>query len=160
MSVQCIIKRSRKNQHNAQIYTTVLFHMLAPTCFGSSLPSSGSFWIRLSWSGYPNHYAVCHNIQLPSFSALHDIGHHLSIFILDSLMMAFWKAETCISILSTNTLSEWCICWCFTHRKKMNGPNCKNWKMVEKIRACNITAYWNKYIMTSESAFVGYLWRK
>jgi hypothetical protein len=23
-------------------------YMLAPTCFGSSLPSSGSFWIRLS----------------------------------------------------------------------------------------------------------------
>jgi hypothetical protein len=28
---------------------------------------------------------------------------------LDSLMMAFWNAETCRSILSTNTLSEWCI---------------------------------------------------
>jgi hypothetical protein len=24
-------------------------NMLAPTCFGSSLPSSGSFWIRLSY---------------------------------------------------------------------------------------------------------------
>jgi hypothetical protein len=24
-------------------------YMLAPTCFGSSLPSSGSFWIRLSY---------------------------------------------------------------------------------------------------------------
>jgi hypothetical protein len=23
--------------------------MLAPTCFGNSLPSSGSFWIRLSY---------------------------------------------------------------------------------------------------------------
>jgi hypothetical protein len=30
----------------------------------------------------------CHNIQLPSFSAFHDIGHHLSMFILGSLMMA------------------------------------------------------------------------
>jgi hypothetical protein len=38
---------SRKDQHSAQIYTTALFHMLAPTYFGSSLPSSGSFWIRL-----------------------------------------------------------------------------------------------------------------
>jgi hypothetical protein len=38
---------------------------------------------------YPNHYAICHNIQLPSFSAFHDIGHHLSIFISDSLMMVF-----------------------------------------------------------------------
>jgi hypothetical protein len=25
------------------------FFILAPTCFGSSLPSSGSFWIRLSY---------------------------------------------------------------------------------------------------------------
>jgi hypothetical protein len=37
---------------------------------------------------YPDHYAVCHNTQLPS-SAIHDTGHHLSMFILDSLMMAF-----------------------------------------------------------------------
>jgi hypothetical protein len=50
---------------------------------------------------------------------------HLSMFILDSLIMAFWSAETCRSILSTNILNEWCICWSFTHRKKMHGPNCK-----------------------------------
>jgi hypothetical protein len=31
---------SINNQHNAQICTTALFYMLAPTCFGSSLPSS------------------------------------------------------------------------------------------------------------------------
>jgi hypothetical protein len=49
MFVPCIIKRSRKNQHNAQICTTALFHVLALTCFGNSLPSSGSFWIRLSY---------------------------------------------------------------------------------------------------------------
>jgi hypothetical protein len=36
-----------------------------------------------------DHYTVCHNIQLPSFSAFHDIGHHLSMFMLDSLIMAF-----------------------------------------------------------------------
>jgi hypothetical protein len=28
---------SRKTQHNAQICTTALFHMLAPTCFGSTV---------------------------------------------------------------------------------------------------------------------------
>jgi hypothetical protein len=33
---------SRNNQHNSQICTTTLFYMLAPTCFGKSLPSSGS----------------------------------------------------------------------------------------------------------------------
>jgi hypothetical protein len=49
MFVPCINKRSIKNQHNAQICTTSLFHMLTATCFDSSLPSSGSFWIRLSY---------------------------------------------------------------------------------------------------------------
>jgi hypothetical protein len=49
MFVRRIIGRSRNNQHNAQIYTAALFYMLSPTCFGSSLPSLGSFWIRLSY---------------------------------------------------------------------------------------------------------------
>jgi hypothetical protein len=40
--VPCIIRRSRNNQHYALICTTALFYTLAPTCFGSSLPSSGS----------------------------------------------------------------------------------------------------------------------
>jgi hypothetical protein len=48
--------------------------------------------------------AVRHNIQLPSVSAFHEIGHHLSMFISDSLITAFWNAKTCSSILSTNTL--------------------------------------------------------
>jgi hypothetical protein len=49
MFLPCIIGRSRNNHHNAQICATALFYMLAPTCFGSSLPSSGSLWIRLSY---------------------------------------------------------------------------------------------------------------
>jgi hypothetical protein len=49
MFVPCIIRRSRNNQLNAKICTNALFYMLAPTCFGISLPSSGSFWIRLSY---------------------------------------------------------------------------------------------------------------
>jgi hypothetical protein len=49
MFVPCIVRCSRNNQHNAQICTTALFYMLAPTCFGSSLSSSPSFWIRLSY---------------------------------------------------------------------------------------------------------------
>jgi hypothetical protein len=56
MFVPCVIKRNRNNQHNAQIYTTALFHMLAPTCFGSSMPSSGSFWIRLSYMKNTDRY--------------------------------------------------------------------------------------------------------
>jgi hypothetical protein len=49
MFVPCIIRRSRNNQHYAPICTTAPFYTLAPTCFGSSLPSSGSFWIPLSY---------------------------------------------------------------------------------------------------------------
>jgi hypothetical protein len=43
MFVPCIIRRSRNNQHYALNFTTPLFHVLPPTCFDSSLPSSGSF---------------------------------------------------------------------------------------------------------------------
>jgi hypothetical protein len=53
-------------------------------------------------------------IYSPSFSAFHDTGHHLSMFIPDTLMTTFWNSETCRSILSTNTMNEWCICWSFT----------------------------------------------
>jgi hypothetical protein len=45
MFVPSIIIRSRNNQHYAQICTTALFCILAPTCFGSSLPSSGSSYV-------------------------------------------------------------------------------------------------------------------
>jgi hypothetical protein len=43
MFIPCIIKLSRNNQHYALISTTPLFYILATTCFGSSLPLSGSF---------------------------------------------------------------------------------------------------------------------
>jgi hypothetical protein len=43
MFVPSIIRRSRNNQLYALICTTPLFYILAPTCFGRSLPSSGSF---------------------------------------------------------------------------------------------------------------------
>jgi hypothetical protein len=43
MFVLCIIRRSSNNQHYALVCTTPSFYILAPTCLGSSLPSSGSF---------------------------------------------------------------------------------------------------------------------
>jgi hypothetical protein len=49
MFVPFIIRHSRNSQQYAQICTTALFYILAPTCFGSSLPSLRSFWIRLSY---------------------------------------------------------------------------------------------------------------
>src|SRR5215471_11044648 len=59
MFVPCIIRRSRNNQHYEPISITPLFYTLAPTCFGSSLPSSRSFLdppelleIQIEWVGY------------------------------------------------------------------------------------------------------------
>jgi hypothetical protein len=43
MFIPCIIRHSRNNQHYELIFTTPLFYILAPTCFESSLPPSGSF---------------------------------------------------------------------------------------------------------------------
>jgi hypothetical protein len=80
---------SRNNHHYAQICTTALFYMLAPTCFGSSLPSSGNFWIRLSdmkvqidlvvyhitlvkWSVCRN--VVIQYVVLPSWVYMHSTG--------------------------------------------------------------------------------------
>jgi hypothetical protein len=101
---------------------------------GTSARTQPAFHIWILHQVISDHYAVCHNtfIHLPSFSAFHDIGHHLSMFISESLMMAFWNAETCSSILSTNTLNEWCSCWSFTHHKKMYGPNCKKTSPIRR----------------------------
>jgi hypothetical protein len=62
MFVPCIIKRSRNNQHYAQICTTALFYILSATCFGSTLPSSGSFWIRMSYIKIQIDWVVHHII--------------------------------------------------------------------------------------------------
>jgi hypothetical protein len=62
MFVPCIITRSKNNQHYALICTTTLFYILAPTCFGSRLPSSESFLdpselleIQIEWVVYHGH---------------------------------------------------------------------------------------------------------
>jgi hypothetical protein len=52
MFVLYIIRCSRNNQHYALICTTPLFYILAPICFNSSLPSSGSSWIYLIYLKY------------------------------------------------------------------------------------------------------------
>jgi hypothetical protein len=38
-----MLPQHRNNQHYALNFTIPLFNILAPTCFGSSLPSTGSF---------------------------------------------------------------------------------------------------------------------
>jgi hypothetical protein len=65
---------SRNNQHYAQTCTTAPFYILAPTCFGSSLPSSGSFRIRLSYMKIQTHPAGTHNRRnhdSPAYRPLH-----------------------------------------------------------------------------------------
>jgi hypothetical protein len=83
--------RSRNNQQNAQICTTDLFYMLAPTCFDSSLPSSGIFWTRLNYVKIQTDMVVYHimwlsgpcvgvswfslsvNFELPAVFTFHDL---------------------------------------------------------------------------------------
>jgi hypothetical protein len=43
MFIPCIIRHVRNDQQYTLICNTPLFYVLAATCFGSSLPSSGSF---------------------------------------------------------------------------------------------------------------------
>jgi hypothetical protein len=60
MFIPCIIRSSRNNQHYAQICTTAIFYIVAPTCFGSSLASSGSFWVCPSYMKIQTNLAVYH----------------------------------------------------------------------------------------------------
>jgi hypothetical protein len=61
----CVIRRITKFQQCALICTILIFHVLAPKCFGSSLPSSGSFLdppklleIQVEWAVY---HIMCHD---------------------------------------------------------------------------------------------------
>jgi hypothetical protein len=58
-----------KNPNYAQICTTALFYTVAPTCLGSSLPSSGSIWIRLSYMKIQIDLVVYHIMWLSGLCA-------------------------------------------------------------------------------------------
>jgi hypothetical protein len=92
MFVPCIIRRSRNNQQYALICTNSLFYILAPTCFGTSLPLSGSFLnpsdlfeIQIEWVVYhimcgyvacvlDCRGSVCCASQLSTYK--HSVGKH------------------------------------------------------------------------------------
>jgi hypothetical protein len=82
-------KCSRNNQHYELIVTTPLFYILANTCFGSSLPSSGSFLDPSEFRR--NHDTPAHR---PHNHTLYDIPPIRFIFqvtqkdLRSSLMMA------------------------------------------------------------------------
>jgi hypothetical protein len=85
MFVPCVTRRSRNNQHYALIFTTPLFYVLAPTCFGSSLPSSGSFSdpselleIQIEWVVY---HIMCGYVAcVPQYRGFFCCASHLSAY--------------------------------------------------------------------------------
>src|SRR5215471_11725488 len=100
MSVPCIIRHSRNNQHYVLICTTPLFYILAPTCFGSSLPSSGSFLdpselleIQIDWvvyhimCGYVAYVPVCRGCYRTT--TLRHIGHVTTHYMIYHLFDLF-----------------------------------------------------------------------
>jgi hypothetical protein len=78
MFIPCIVRRGRNDQQYALVCTTPLLYVLAPTCFGSSLPSLGNFLnpphlleIQIKWvvdhimCGYvATHYTIYHPSDL------------------------------------------------------------------------------------------------
>jgi hypothetical protein len=88
MFVSSIIRRSRNNQHYAQICTTALFYRLVPACIGSSLPSSGSFPIRLS----------CMKIQT-DLVVYHIMLYHIVLVISTSSRSVMSKSTQIIPII-------------------------------------------------------------
>jgi hypothetical protein len=82
MFVPCVIRRSRNNQLYALICTTPLFYVLAATCFGSSLPSSGSF---LDPSGLPEiqiEWVVYHIMNHDRTMTVQHTGHVTTHYII------------------------------------------------------------------------------
>jgi hypothetical protein len=85
---------SRNNQHYALICTTPLFYILAPTCFGSSLPSSGSFLdpsellkIQIEWVVYRIicGYVAC-MLECNGFVCCASISAYCWLFLLCLIM--------------------------------------------------------------------------
>jgi hypothetical protein len=87
MFIPCIIRRISNDQQYAVICTTPLFHVLAPTYFGSSLPSSGSFLdpselpeTQIEWVVY--HIMCCYVTNVPDCRGFVCCASQLSIYAL------------------------------------------------------------------------------
>jgi hypothetical protein len=106
MFVPCITRRSRNDQQYAQICTTSLFYIPAPTCFGNILPSSGSFWIRLSYMKIQIglvvyhimlvKWPVCRSVVGPSVRRNHDIAAML-------VLLTRWVEKYNIGVICYHT---------------------------------------------------------
>jgi hypothetical protein len=82
MFIPYIMRRIRKNQQYALICTIPLFYVLAPTCFGSSLPSSGRVLdpselheIHIEWVAY---HIMCGYVTSVPDCPVHDNPTHES----------------------------------------------------------------------------------
>jgi hypothetical protein len=73
-----LITYSRNNQHYAMICITPLFYILAPTCFGSSLPSSGIFLIIFRLIPYT--YYLYMNISILLFYHLVHVIYIINFY--------------------------------------------------------------------------------
>jgi hypothetical protein len=69
MLIPCIIRRIRRKPKICTDCTTPIFYVLAPTCFGSSLPSPGSYWILLSYVKYKRRSGISYNVLLRGLCA-------------------------------------------------------------------------------------------
>jgi hypothetical protein len=81
-------------------------------------------WCTMSWKARKDGSCVCNrrrNIPTITSSVTIYSSHSSLLFTISacSYLTTWWwhfeNAETCRSILSTNTLNEWCIYWFFTH---------------------------------------------
>jgi hypothetical protein len=85
MFVPCIIRRSRNDQQYAQNCITALFYIPAPTCIGSSLSSSWSFSIRLSYMKIQIGFVV-HHIMLVKWPVCWSV-------VVPSVVLPSWDAQ-------------------------------------------------------------------
>jgi hypothetical protein len=90
MFVPCIIRRSRNDQQYSLICANPLFCILVPTCFGSTLPSSGSFLdpselleIQIEWVVLLPLFTFCSNGVLLAIAS----GFHVT-FLRDYSVLA------------------------------------------------------------------------
>jgi hypothetical protein len=87
-----LLVNSRNNHHYAQICTTALFYILASTCFGSSLSSSGSFWIHLSYKKIQINLVI-YDLMLVKWPVCRSVAvlrHHL--------YFSLWVVTICWSV--------------------------------------------------------------
>jgi hypothetical protein len=128
MFVPCAIRHSR----NVLVFTTPLFYILAPTCFGSSLPSSGSFLdpsellkIQIEWvvyhkmCGYVACVPDCLSVVLPSWEAQQTDGT-TTIRHTGRVTIRLLKIRFNIIIPSTPRFSKWSV----SFRSPYQNPVC------------------------------------